>query len=122
MQQLKRNEIKIPISKIDRSRSSVLRIHKPQDSSNMIHIEINMSTYVDNGIIIFNSRNNIIAASRVMCNMMKKRELTIYVGYNRRQSKTELMFFPSTRTLARWRSDTKSIDNGNSSTTEELEV
>ena len=88
----------------------------------MTNIEINMLRYVDNSAIILNSRSNIITASRIVCDFMKKQRVTAYVEYNERQSKTNLILFLSTRILARQRSDAKSINNNNNSITEELEV
>ena len=38
--------------------------------------------------------------------------MTVHVGYDGKKSKTELMFFPSIVTIARWRSESLEIDDG----------
>ena len=50
-----------------------------------------------------------------MCEIMAKWGLTVHIGHGGKKSKTELMFFPSTLTIARWRNEPMEIENGDDS-------
>jgi len=83
----------------------------------MKEIIINMLTYVDDGAMIFDTRNNLIRGSSIACRIMAKWGLTVYVGYDRKKSKTETMFIPSTIILKLWRTSKNHLEGGNKGNT-----
>jgi len=115
IRQLKIENVVIPIVRYDNKGGGVLRAHKPREINVMDRLEVNTFTYVDDGAMLFESRSDTELASPIVCKIMAKWGLTAHVGYDGKQSKTELMYFPSTVTIARWRKESLVLedDSGN---------
>ena len=47
----------------------------------MIEIMINIFTPIDSGVVLFNKRQNLIDRCRVICKVMAKWGLTMYIRY-----------------------------------------
>ena len=92
---------KITLLKVMRSpsRQGILKMHKKAEYDAMVKKIINMFTYIDNGAILFNSRQELINRCRIIYKVILKWGLTMHIGYDRKKSKTKVMFFPSTRKL-----------------------
>ena len=112
IRQLKEENVTIPSVRYNDSGSGVLRAYKPREVKAMNKLEVNMFTYVDDGAMLFESRGDTVRASPIVCRIMAKWGLTAHVGYDGKQSKTELMFFPSTVTIARWRKEDLVLNDG----------
>ena len=72
----------------------MLKACKLREISKMSEEEVNMLTCVDDGAMLFNSRDDAIKASRIACEIVAKWGLNLYIGCGWKESKTELMFFP----------------------------
>ena len=83
--------------------NGVLRLYDDDDSCTMIEHELNLLPCVDDGTMMFDDRESLTKGSRIICEVMAKWGLTVHVGHSGKKSETELMFIPSTSTIARWR-------------------
>ena len=62
-----------------------------------------MLTCTDGGALLFNYRESLTLGSRKTCEVMAEWGLTVHIGHNDKKSKTEVMCFPSVRTMSKWR-------------------
>ena len=112
IRQLKEENVVIPSVRYNDRGGGVLRAYKSREVKEMCTLEVNMFTYVDDGAMLFESRGDTERASPIVCRIIAKWGLTAHVGYDGKQSKTELMFFPSTVTIARWRKEALLLGDG----------
>ena len=63
----------------------------------------NLFAHVDDGTLGFNSRDYLIMGTKITFMVMPKWRLTAHAGCDGKQSKTEMMLFPSTKNLKEWR-------------------
>ena len=65
--------------------------------------------YVDDGAMIYSLRQDMINGTKIAISTFAKFGLIVYFGTNKKASKTEAVFFPSTITLKKWRN--KAMEN-----------
>ena len=58
--------------------------------------------YVDDGALIFFSKNEAILGSNIIFEQMARTRLTIHVGIGLKASKTEAVYFPSRSKITSW--------------------
>ena len=61
------------------------------------------SPCADDGVLVFNSRGDLMLGRKIACLVMEKWGLTVHVGNDDKKSKTELILLPSSKTLKEWR-------------------
>ena len=58
--------------------------------------------YVDDGALIFSSKNEAILGSNIFFEQMARMTLTIHVGTGSKSSKTEAVYLPSRSKITSW--------------------
>ena len=92
-------KIQLPSIKCSINGKGVMRLYDENDLEDLVDRYINMLTYVDDGAGIFNYREDVEKGSIIICELMVKWGLIVYVGYDNKKSKTKLMYIPSTSKL-----------------------
>ena len=87
-------KIQLPSIKCSTNGEGVMRLHDEDDIEDLVDRYINILTYVDNGAGIFNCREDVEKGSIIICKVIAKWELIVYMGYNDNKSKMELIHIP----------------------------
>ena len=64
--------------------------------------EIFILLYVDDGALLFETREEVILGSNIILNQMKRMGLKMHIGLKKKESKTEAVFFPSRSKKIEW--------------------
>ena len=81
IKQLKIEKVKIPKIRCNSNKGGLLKAYKSRGISKMSKEEVNIFTYIDDGAMLFNSKDDVIKESRIVCKIIAKWYLTVHIGY-----------------------------------------
>ena len=99
--EFRKYNINLPSMRVSSSEECVIRKHKNAQVEKMDHLVLLILLHMDNRALPFCSRNDTIIGSHLCVDIISKFGLIIYTSTRKKECKTKVMFFPSTKTLKR---------------------
>ena len=75
-----KNNVELLKLKCSTTRNGVLRLHEEDTMVTMMHENTNMFAHVNDGVLNFNSRDDLVIGSKITCMVVAKWGLTVPVG------------------------------------------
>ena len=107
---------------VSSSLDSTIRKHSNGDINNMSLTMLLMLLFMDDGAIPFNSRQDALIGIKIIKKVFNRFGLTIHSGFGKKKSKTKTVFFPSTKTIKRWRYNSNDFMLNSSDTSDYADV
>lgn len=88
-----KDNIKILSMQYRKNDKGVLRCHNEKNWNKIVRKVINILVCIDNGSILFSTRDYTKKGSRIACNVMTKWGLTVHVGTEKKKLKSKVIYF-----------------------------